>query len=324
VRYDTLAGFDQQINSLIVTDLDGQGRNAVIAASSGNAIQILRRGNDGMLASSQVITTAASYVVRVADMNGDGRPDIVGRPFLGSAVQIWLQAGDGSFGAPISVPVNAGGYGDLALGDINGDGRTDIVIFGSEVVLGQEIGIVLQQADGTFAAPSYRPANAPTSMEGVAIGDVNGDGRNDVVVSQSLDSSIGVMLQDGSGQLSAPSTLRIGSSPSIVLVADIDGDGRMDVVSSSWQGGLLAINRQRGDGTLGGAETFPVSAAASLSPGLMAVGDVNGDGLLDIVDGNGWLRQRAVPQTLPPEPARAGGGMARRLGIGRLTPKSWH
>ncbi|MEO8523589.1 MAG: FG-GAP-like repeat-containing protein [Caldimonas sp.] len=319
-RYATAGSYNADIDTLIVADLDGQGKNAVIAASAGNAIEVFRRQSDGTLASTQTIVTGASYVVRVADMNGDGRPDLVGRPFDGAAVQIWLQGTDGSFGAPISVPVDVGGFGDMAVGDINGDGRHDIVITSMDVVPGHEIGIVLQQSDGGFASPQYRAGPTIAGVEGVAIGDINGDGRNDVVVSLVFDSSIGVMLQDAQGQLGPISSVRAATNASRLRVADIDGDGRLDVVSSSWGGWPIALNRQRSDGTLGGAETFPVADYGSDSPGILAIGDVNGDGRPDIVYGTGWLRQRSVPATPPPAPMRAGGGRAGRLGLGQLAP----
>jgi hypothetical protein len=315
-RYSTVAGYGSEIMSLVVADLDGQGRNAVIAASSGNAIQIFRRQGDGSLASSQTITTPASYVVRVADVNGDGRPDFVGRPFIGSAVQVWTQAVDGSFGAPLAVPVVAGGYGDLAVGDINGDGRNDIVITSTETLPGQQIGLLLQQPDGSFATARYLDVPGD-SAQGVAIGDVNGDGRNDLVVALGFTSTIGVMLQDAQGQLGTMTSVRAATNAMRVQVADIDGDGRLDVVSSAWGGWPLALNRQRSDGTLGGAETFPVADYGQNSPGLVAVGDVDGDGLLDIVYGRGWLRQRPVPATAPPAPARTLGGLGRKWGLAR-------
>ena len=322
-RYATVAGYGAEILSLSVADLDGAGRKAVVAASWGNAIQIFRQQPDGSLASSLTIATPASYVVRVADMDGDGRLDLVGRPFNGGAVQIWLRTAQGSFSPPVAVPVTVGGYGDMAVGDINGDGRNDIVVVSSEAVADQSIAIVLQKADGSYTSPQYRPPPVSgvtyDSILGVAIGDVSGDGRNDVVVSLQFSSSVGVMRQDAQGQLGAITTLRASPDATRVLIADIDGDGRLDVVSSAWGGWPLAINRQRSDGSLGGAETYPVSDYGTNSPGLLAVGDVNGDGLIDIVFGNAWLRQRAVLNTAPPAPTPSAAGVRSRLGLGNLT-----
>jgi hypothetical protein len=318
LSYPTVAGYGSDIDTLVVTDLDGQGLNSVVAASSGNAIQIFRRQPNGSLGNSQTIVTSASYVVRVADIDGDGRPDLVGRPFIGTALQVWRQAADGSFGTPVEVAVNAGGFGDLAVGDVNGDGRNDIVIVGIETVLDQAIGILLQQPDGSFASALYRAAPSGDQVQGVAIGDVNGDGRNDVVVTMVLGASISVMLQDSSGQLGAfTPSLRAATNAMRVQIADIDGDRRQDVVSSSWGGWPLAVNRQRIDGSLGGAEIYPVADYGMGSPGLLAIGDVNSDGRVDVVFGNGWLRQRAVPATAPPAPAQAIGRRVGRLGVGR-------
>lgn len=315
-RYDTVAGYGSQITSLIAADLDGSGRLAVIYSASGSAIQVMRRQPDGSLANSQTLSTAASYVVKVADINGDGRPDLIGRPFLGTQVLIWLQGSDGRFGSPQAVDLESNGFGDLAVGDLNGDGRPDLVSVGTEAWPGHDIGIALQQADGSFAPARYIARPSGDSVQGVAVGDVSGDGRADLVLTLTPSGQVGVMAQTAQGALADMVRVTAASNASRVMLADLDGDGRLDVLSSAWGGYPVVLNRQRSDGSLGGPERFPASLYGTDSPGLVAVGDADDDGRPDIVYGGALLRQRAVPSTPPPAPQQAGPGRAGRLNLG--------
>jgi methionine-rich copper-binding protein CopC len=311
-RYATHAEYGAEMYSVQVVDLDGKGRNAVVVSSSGKSIEIFRRQDDGSLSSSQVITTVASYRMRVADMNGDGRPDIIGIPFIGKA-QIWYQAPDGSFGAPVVVAVEVIGWGDLAVGDISGDGRPDIVVTTVPGYPDKQFATVLQLPDGSFGVANYQSLPGYPTTRGVSIGDINGDGRNDVVIALPHASSVALLLQDAQGNLGPPTLLRSVYSLSTLTLADIDGDGRLDLVATADGGGWLELRRQRVDGSLGGAEIFPRNTGPS-QLGLLSAGDVNGDGLPDIVFADAWLRQRPVPASVPP--ASYVKGPAGRLGLG--------
>ncbi len=311
---DTVASYGADVYSLFVAELGG--RKAVVLASWGQAIQILRPQSDGSLVSDQIINTPASYVVRLADIDGDGRLDLAGRPFIGSEVRVWLQQPDGRFGASQVVALESGGFGSLAVGDLNGDGRPDIVTLSSETLSGRQIGIALQQADGSFASARYLAPPGGGAVLGGAIGDVNGDGRADLVLALNASSSIVVLQQDAQGELVAGDPLAAAPSAMRVNLADVDGDGRLDVLSSSWGGWPLVVNRQRNDGSLGGVESFATGLYGNASPGLVAVGDVDADGRVDIVYGGALLKQRAVAATPPPAPTAA--ARQRLARVGRL------
>lgn len=311
-RYDTLAGYGAEVTGLVVAPLAQGGEPAVIASAWGIGIQVFRPQPDGTLAVTQTLSTAASYIVWLADLDGDGRLDLIGRPFSGTTTSIWMQQADGSFGAAQTLALEANGFGNLAVGDLNGDGRPDIVSVGGGLP-GREIGMAYQQVDGRFAVQAVGlPAGG--SVRGVAIGDVNGDGRNDLVIAYP-GGSLAVRLQNAQGELGPFTSMRSGPSTSTVVLGDIDGDGRLDVVASGWGGWPATLHRQRSDGSLGGPELFPVYGYGQDSPNLLALGDVNGDGLTDIVYAGSWLRQRAVPATEPPAPAQSATGRAARLGL---------
>jgi hypothetical protein len=143
--------------------------------------------------------------------------------------------------------------------------------------------VFLQQPDGSFAAPSYLTADPTWGATGVAIGDVNGDGRNDVVLAGggNTPTFIYVYYQAANGTLGPAVPVSSYDIPAAVRIADIDGDGRKDVVVSHNAWSAVGVYLQQADGSL--APEVLYDASSGNNPQSMAVGDVNRDGRPDII-----------------------------------------
>ncbi len=171
----------------------------------------------------------------------------------------------------------------LAVADFNNDHKLDVLVT-AQFGAGYDIGVLLGNGDGTLQdAISQSTLFVPLS---VATGDVNGDGKVDAVLGYDL-GGVGVFLGNGDGSLQSPviyNTSGIGNGE--VIVADLNLDGKLDVAVNSSDGNLgvagLDVFWGNGDGTLGRAQFF-----ASTISGSPALGDLNGDGLPDLLFGNG-------------------------------------
>jgi hypothetical protein len=177
----------------------------------------------------------------VADVNRDGKPDIVvvsgydGGGNLGEgAVGVLLGNGDGTF--QTVVVYGSGGYqgNSIAIKDVNADGRPDLIVANEAVV-----GVLLGNGDGTFQAPvSYGLSGFGNS---VAVADVNGDGKPDVVVAISCGGptcgTVDVLPGNGNGVFQAAVSYDSGGPGNSVAVGDVNGDGKPDVVAVSGFGG---------------------------------------------------------------------------------------
>jgi FG-GAP-like repeat len=164
----------------------------------------------------------------------------------------------------------------LAVGDVTGDGRADAVLSlesHSETSSGDSLVVFAQRQDGTLVERQELPAPRLYPGSGtVAIGDVNGDGASDVLVSTSQ--GLEVYYQRGGGLLQ-PELLSTSPAPADdSLIADVDGDGRNEIVVSSPDGTFLMT-----------PEGTPTYSSRRISPEPLYsphLGDLNGDGLLDL------------------------------------------
>jgi hypothetical protein len=179
-----------------------------------------------------------------------------------------------------------GGYDDLEVGDINGDGRDDVIVMSGQLYADDDLGVLLQTPEGSMNGPFYYDLGGDQLTSGVGVGDVTGDGLNDVVVSYGGNrpsSSIAVFPQTALGTLGPPVSLASYDIPEPVEIADLDGDGRQDVVVLHGGWNELGVYLQRPDGTLDPAEQlYPIPYASHYNPHGLAVGDLNGDGAPDI------------------------------------------
>ena len=316
--------------SVQIGDVNSDGRPDIVVGN-GNSIEIFHQRADGTLAPSVLFGTPMSEFIRVGDVNNDGRADVVGIDWASSNVAVFLQNIGGTLNPPVMYPAPHSGYNDLDLGDVNGDGLTDIVISSAQGPINNNIVVVTQRASGGFNPPVfYTPVitepGIGTPVWGIAIGDVNGDGRNDLVATYSF--GVAVFYQNAAGGLDPAVSLNArGGEP--VEIADVNRDGRADIVVLT--GALTAdVFLQNADGSLQAEETYPIPYASHYKAQGLAIGDFNGDRVPDIAiadynHGLVTLMHTALADTVTtasasPDPVYVAGTLTYRVSIGNQGP----
>lgn len=246
--------------------------------------------------------------VELADVSGDGLLDIVVSDNFGQfsythEFNVLINNGDGTFAPAVSSSVETEGNEfsnlALALGDLNGDGRADLVTTRLSVFTPPDgnrpnIAVLFGQADGRFTGQANL-ANSTTDRfmrrargRNVALGDMNGDGHLDIV-SPASSSSFSVVPGNGDGTFGAPIQSGTGFSE-ITTLGDIDGDGDPDAIGV-WNSGsdnrvevTISVNRNDGDGSFTPAPSFTLDArlnALITGQARAFLTDLTGDGLAD-------------------------------------------
>lgn len=289
VKYSTSCSYSHRSTTIAIGDINNDGRNDVVIGCSGSGIEVFLQNNAGTLNPGVFYPSSDSDKIRIADLNNDGLLDVVGIGWGTNTASVWLQNGSGTLNAPVVYSVTHGGYDDLEVGDVNNDGLTDIIVMSGQGLL-PNLGILTQNAGGTFNAAVYysvsNPVTAETLTHGVAVGDINGDNLNDIVVTyggNSPSAQIGVFTQNVLGTLNPVVSYTSLDIPEQIVIDDVNNDGRKDIIVLHGGWNHVGIYQQNADGTLQKEDLYPIPYATSYNPQGLAVGDINGDGLKDIV-----------------------------------------
>jgi hypothetical protein len=277
VTYTTAGTYTNAPQTVAIGDINNDGKNEIVVGNSGLNIEVFVQDGAGGLVSSVTYSTINSYKIKIADLNHDGRLDVVGMGWGTDTVDVFLQNANGTLNPPVIYDVKHGGYDDLAVGDVNNDGLTDIVVMSGQSYADLNIGVLIQKSDGTFNPPVHYSVGTNILTSGVAAGDVNGDSLQDIVVTYGF--QIGVFLQNSSGTLNSVTNYSANGGAGQVRIADINNDNRKDVIVAHGGWSTLGVYIQNESGTLQPEEYYPVPSSTSD----IAVGDINSDGANDIV-----------------------------------------
>jgi hypothetical protein len=265
-----------------IGDLNGDGRADVVVTISGG-IGVMPQNASGTLDPMVSYSVSGGGIgpIKIGDFNGDGRLDVaeINSNSFGNNLAIFLQTGTGTLASPVFYQVPGGGL-ELHTGDVNSDGRTDLVVRPAGGTAG--LLVLLQTADGTMGSPMPYSVNG-FATTGFTLGDLNGDGLPDVVAtvfSSPSGNYLARMLQTAQGTLDTFATFGfVRVQPYGVALANLDGQGPNDIVLSHM--GSIGVYRQTAPGVFTGEEAYqlPFYPNGGLP---FVVGDVNGDGLPDL------------------------------------------
>ena len=173
----------------------------------------------------------------------------------------------------------AGKNFSVAVGDFNGDGKPDVALVNQAGFTGNFVQVLLGNGDGTFQNPVNYAIGAFSSS--VAVGDFNGDGKLDLVVTNSAesDATVGVLLGNGDGTFQNQVDYPVGTYPYIVAVGDFNGDGKLDLAVTDNANNGVQVVLGNGDGTFQSQVTYYFTGTL---PYDVVVSDFNGDGKLDL------------------------------------------
>jgi len=252
---------------------------------------ILANKGDGTFRAAQGYDPGSIQVL-AGDFNGDGKTDLAigaGLSDTDSGVAVLLGAGHGVF-ATSTAYTALPNVSTVAVGDFNQDGRPDLVV--ADLDSPYYLGIMLGQKDGRFAEPAqlYDLSSSPFD---IAVGDLNGDGKLDLVVAiQKITGDLQylvsgqVLLGNGDGTFTAGQSVKLlGRWPDWISLADFNGDGKLDIAAVSTgdyeSHGALSVLLGNGDGTFQPAVGYAMDNEGTSLAGLV-IGDFNRDGKPDI------------------------------------------
>jgi len=292
------------LSNLRLADLDGDGRTDILlwngyqsrfelflqpdpnapAPSSTPPLERNEIPSRGNLRNITVPVTSKVAMADVADLTGDGRPDIV---FFGEPRELTILPGraEGGFGPAESIRAPDGNprIGCLALGDFNHDGRMDVALLGSELLQ------IFHQKERGGLGPPLRLVHGIKNPGLMLRADLDGDGRDDLIIGADDDRyGVYVCLQESGGALAALRPLRIPRLRSITVAPAATGTGPDEVYGIEYTTSRLKLYRwetpRRTDVPADWPQrlySYPVKSASKQRP--VALGDVDGDGLVDCV-----------------------------------------
>lgn len=288
--------------SIAACDLDKDGRIDLISTVfASDQLNILRNTTQDKVISFAAATTVGNVVnpisVQAADIDGDGLPDlIVTNPTLSVVYVIKNLSTSGNLDFDSSQSFATGaGCRKLATGDIDGDGKTDIVVANTSA---STVSVLRNTSSGGAITFSPKVDFATTSdPEGVAVGDLDGDGKPEIAVAGYQAAGLLSVLKNTSvaGNISFNSKIDYitGTWPWDVSIVDLDGDGKTDLISSNNSPNTVSVFRNTTAGVLDFAQRVDLPLSSS-SPRGMALNDLNADGKPDIVTANWFVDSKAA------------------------------
>ena len=268
--------------SLSVADFNDDGRDDIVSgfdAATGN-ILLLSGQSDGTFKTREIIANLlpSPALVEAADVNGDGRPDIIaaygGSSDTGHAFGVLMNNGDGTF-RQVPGPATMGGIQAIAVSDVTGDGNPDIL----DLENGRFLTLIPGLGSGAFRNSPTLPA-VSIGITDVLAADFNGDGKADLVTANPKTGVIAIRLSTGGG-FTLPVEFPSCSGCADIVAGDFNGDGRLDVATGNYSG--VVVLRGNGDGTF----QSPIVSIPAVAEVPLIAADFNGDGILDLawVDG---------------------------------------